>query len=119
MNTEEVKKNFENLGKDLIISKKVDERFIIYNSDNNYLINCILEVVAKTEKNVVLKYRDLDNTEKEVIVDLNDGEFYTDSVKLRRQKETAIGNIINLMEYNDIELDYLIEKIKEYELHKS
>lgn len=78
------------------------EKFIITRTDNPYLLNCILSVVGKNEDFVTLEYTDFGLEKKQIVVNLSDGEFYTDEVIERRRKDLALRNIHSLMEYHGI-----------------
>ena len=86
------------------------EKFIIDRIENPQLINCILPVISKDDSKVTLEYKDFDLSTKQITININDGEFYTEETKLRRSKDLAIRNIISMMEYNGITMEDL--KIK-------
>lgn len=87
------------------------EKFIIDRIENPQLINCILPVISKDDSKVTLEYKDFDLSAKQITIDVNDGEFYTDEVRLRRTKDLAIRNIISMMEYNGITMEDLKSKL--------
>ena len=87
------------------------EKFIIDRIENPQLINCILPVISKDDSKVTLEYKDFDLSTKQITINVNDGEFYTDEVRLRRTKDLAIRNIISMMEYNGITMEDLKSKL--------
>lgn len=87
------------------------EKFIIERIENPQLINCILPVISKDDSRVTLEYKDFDLSTKQITININDGEFYTEETKLRRSKDLAIRNIISMMEYNGITIEDLKNKI--------
>ena len=87
------------------------EEFIIYKIDNPMLINCILHVISKNDDSVTLEYTDLDLKSKRITIKYEDGEFYTEEVRLRRAKELSIRNIISIMEYNNVTIEDLQQKV--------
>jgi hypothetical protein len=87
------------------------EKFIIYKIDNPMLIKCILPVISKNNDTVTLEYTDLDLTPKRITIKYEDGEFYTEEVRLRRAKELSIRNIISIMEYNNVTIEDLQQKV--------
>jgi hypothetical protein len=86
------------------------EKFIIDRIENPQLINCILPVISKDDSKVTLEYKDFDLSTKQITININDGEFYTEETKLRRSKDLAIRNIISMMEYNGITMEDLKSK---------
>ena len=86
------------------------EKFIIDRIEDPQLINCILPVISKDDSKVTLEYKDFDLSTKQITININDGEFYTEETKLRRSKDLAIGNIISMMEYNGITMEDLKSK---------
>ncbi len=87
------------------------EKFIIDRIENPQLINCILPVISKDDSKVTLEYKDFDLSTKQITININDGEFYTDEVISRRSKDLAIRNIISMMEYNGITMEDLKSKL--------
>ena len=87
------------------------EKFIIERIENPQLINCILPVISKDDSKVTLEYKDFDLSTKQITININDGEFYTEETKLRRSKDLAIRNIISMMEYNGITMEDLKSKL--------
>jgi hypothetical protein len=87
------------------------EKFIIDRIENPQLINCILPVISKDDSKVTLEYKDFDLSTKQITININDGEFYTEETKLRRSKDLAIRNIISMMEYNGITMEDLKSKL--------
>ena len=86
------------------------EKFIINRIEDSQLINCILPVISKDDSKVTLEYKDFDLSTKQITININDGEFYTEETKLRRSKDLAIRNIISMMEYNGITMEDLKSK---------
>ena len=87
------------------------EKFIIDRIEDPQLINCILPVISKDDSKVTLEYKDFDLSTKQITININDGEFYTEETKLRRSKDLAIRNIISMMEYNGITMEDLKSKL--------
>lgn len=87
------------------------EKFIIDRIENPQLINCILPVISKDDSKVTLEYKDFDLSTKQITIDINDGEFYTEDVISRRSKDLAIRNIISMMEYNGVTIEDLRSKL--------
>lgn len=87
------------------------EKFIIDRIENPQLINCILPVISKDDYKVTLEYKDFDLSTKQITIDINDGEFYTEDVISRRSKDLAIRNIISMMEYNGVTIEDLRSKL--------
>jgi hypothetical protein len=83
------------------------KKFIIDRTDNSLLLNCILPVIKTEGEYLTLEYKDFDGSTKTVTVHETDGEFYDESVSLRRKKDLAIRNVFSLMEYNQITLEDL------------
>lgn len=87
------------------------EKFIINRIEDSQLINCILPVISKDDSKITLEYKDFDLSTKQITIDINDGEFYTDEVMTRRSKDLAIRNIISMMEYNGVEIEDIKRKL--------
>ena len=93
---------------DMYISiKKPDTLFIIDKIDDPYLLHTILPVVSIDGKNLTLEYKSFDGSTKQVVVNKNDGEYYTEETRLRRQKELMIRNVKDLMDKHNITIEDL------------
>ena len=82
------------------------KKFIIDKTDNQLLLNCILDIVSEDAENVTLSYNDF-GVIREIIVSLNDGEIYTEEVAQRRKKDLAIRNVLSLIEYHNLTIEDL------------
>ena len=93
---------------DMYISiKKPETLFIIDKIDDPYLLHTILPVVSIDGKNLTLEYKSFDGSTKQVVVNKNDGEYYTEETRLRRQKELMIRNVKDLMDNHNITIEDL------------
>jgi hypothetical protein len=93
---------------DMYISiKKPETLFIIDKIDDPYLLHTILPVVSIDGKNLTLEYKSFDGSTKQVVVNKNDGEYYTEETRLRRQKELMIRNVKDLMDKHNITIEDL------------
>ncbi len=93
---------------DMYISiKKPETLFIIDKIDDPYLLHTILPVVSIDGKNLTLEYKSFDGSTKQVVVNKNDGEYYTEETRLRRQKELMIRNVKDLMGKHNITIEDL------------
>ena len=93
---------------DMYISiKKPETLFIIDKIDDPYLLHTILPVVSIDGKNLNLEYKSFDGITKQVVVNKNDGEYYTEETRLRRQKELMIRNVKDLMDKHNITIEDL------------
>ena len=93
---------------DMYISiKKPETLFIIDKIDDPYLLHSILPVVSIDGKNLTLEYKSFDGSTKQVVVHKNDGEYYTEETRLRRQKELMIRNVKDLMDKHNITIEDL------------
>ncbi|MFO0003994.1 MAG: hypothetical protein ACK559_22965, partial [bacterium] len=72
-----------------------------------YLLHTILPVVSIDGKNLTLEYKSFDGSTKQVVVNKNDGEYYTEETRLRRQKELMIRNVKDLMGKHNITIEDL------------
>ncbi len=91
---------------DMYISiKKPETLFIIDKIDDPYLLHTILPVIEVDGEYLTLEYKSFDGSIKTVVVNINDGEYYNESVRLRREKELMIRNIKELMNKHDITIE--------------
>jgi hypothetical protein len=93
---------------DMYISiKKPDTLFIIDKIDDPYLLHTILPVIEVNGDYLTLEYKSLSDEIKQVVVHKDDGEYYTEEVKKRREKELMIRNIRSFMKNYNISVDEL------------
>ena len=90
---------------------KTMDKFIIDNINNPMLLHCILPVIEIKGEYLTLEYNNFNGGKEYIVVHMTDGEFYDESVRLRREKELMIKNVLNLMHKFNITIDD-IKKLK-------
>lgn len=87
--------------------KKTMNKFIIDKINDPLLLHCILPVVDTNGEFLTLEYNNFNGGKSYVVVHINDGEFYNENVRLRREKELMIENVKELMDKHNISIDDL------------